>query len=347
MTRNEYRRALIMLRALQRGYSGHVRLERRTTLGSMCFSVSEERSMGTLYGVLVGRRKDDYYAAALGELRRDCRGQAMLNAGFDPRNIAGKPLEAYQLVTVLSVEEKNCELVLAGNINGSFEMNWLAVRNAACALFVRTVEPRRESEDMEKEQDAHEQTGVSFAEPTSAPDPQGMGTDVADVGKDLQTGDLEKISEIGTEIHIKTKVCAETEMDGSDEKKAEKRDTYTQTPVCNAASMLQIRPGTEWPESLAAVQNLFDMSTSFEEINVPGYVFVRAPLPENAGYGFCAIGIHAENGKPKSVCYALPAAFSSEPPAGLEGYVWRGEGNDGWWMVFLDAETGEEIEPVP
>jgi len=350
MTRNEYRRALIMLRALQRGYSGHVRLERRTTLGSMCFSVNEENGAGTLYGVLVGRRKDDYYAAALGELRRDCRGQAMLNAGFDPRNIAGRPLEAYKLVTVLSVEENDCELVLAGNINGSYEMNWIAVRNAACALFVRTVEPRSEAAVMEmldEAQDARKQTEVSFCESMIAPNPHGKETEVSDAETDTQIDDLEKISEDGAEIPIKTEVCAEMESDEDFEGKAENEERYTQTSVHNAASLLQIHPETDWPEALAAVRSLFDMSAPFEEINVPGYVFVRAPLPENAGYGFCAIGIHAEDEKPKSVCYALPAVFSSEPPAGMEGYVWRGEGNNGWWMIFLDAETGEEIENVP
>lgn len=40
MIRNDYRRALIMLRALEKGYSGHVRLERRTLRGNMQFSIT-------------------------------------------------------------------------------------------------------------------------------------------------------------------------------------------------------------------------------------------------------------------------------------------------------------------
>ena len=40
MIRNDYRRALIMLRALEKGYSGHVRLERRTLRGNMPFSIT-------------------------------------------------------------------------------------------------------------------------------------------------------------------------------------------------------------------------------------------------------------------------------------------------------------------
>ena len=40
MLRNDYRRALIMLRAVEKGYAGHARLERRTLTGSMCFTAS-------------------------------------------------------------------------------------------------------------------------------------------------------------------------------------------------------------------------------------------------------------------------------------------------------------------
>ena len=37
MTKNEYRRSLILLRSNESGYSGHVRMERRVTTGSMTF----------------------------------------------------------------------------------------------------------------------------------------------------------------------------------------------------------------------------------------------------------------------------------------------------------------------
>ena len=40
MVRNDYRRSLIMLRAHEPGYSGHVRLERRVMMGTMNFIVT-------------------------------------------------------------------------------------------------------------------------------------------------------------------------------------------------------------------------------------------------------------------------------------------------------------------
>ena len=37
MGKNDYRRSLIMLRGLEKGYSGHARLERRVLSGTMDF----------------------------------------------------------------------------------------------------------------------------------------------------------------------------------------------------------------------------------------------------------------------------------------------------------------------
>ena len=47
MAKNDYRRSLIMLRAHERGYSGHVRLEHRVMMGSMYFTVSEKNASQT------------------------------------------------------------------------------------------------------------------------------------------------------------------------------------------------------------------------------------------------------------------------------------------------------------
>jgi hypothetical protein len=62
MIRNDYRRALILLRSAIRGMSGHVRLERRTLGGSMRFSVSGAGASDTLRAVLMRRGKGGWTA---------------------------------------------------------------------------------------------------------------------------------------------------------------------------------------------------------------------------------------------------------------------------------------------
>ena len=134
MLRNDYRRALIMFRSLEQGYSGHARLERRTLMGTLCLTACAPGALA-LRAALVGRRGNDYFAAPLGALRRDSRGQYSLIASFDPRNIEGRELEEYQLLVVVDAGDP-CHLVLSGNVCGSVQMDWERVRRAACALFL-------------------------------------------------------------------------------------------------------------------------------------------------------------------------------------------------------------------
>ena len=134
MLRNDYRRALIMFRSLEQGFSGHARLERRTLMGTLCLTACAPGA-AALCAALAGRRGNDYFAAPLGVLRRDSRGQYSLIASFDPRNIEGRELEEYQLLVVVDAGDP-CHLVLSGNVCGSVQMDWERVRRAACALFL-------------------------------------------------------------------------------------------------------------------------------------------------------------------------------------------------------------------
>lgn len=135
MMKNDYRRALIMLRAHEKGYSGHIRLEHRTLSGSMYFMVGALGNGNTLCAALVRRdAKGAYFAVKLGELRRDSRGQATLAYSFDPRNIDGRPLEEYRVAVVVERRPDGCGLVLSGNVNGAREVSWPEVSAAACSV---------------------------------------------------------------------------------------------------------------------------------------------------------------------------------------------------------------------
>ena len=151
MMRNDYRRALILLRSHAAGFSGHVRLERRTLMGSMYFVVQAPDSAENLRAVLVGRDRSGYFACALGQFKRDSRGQAVLSHSFDPRKLCGRELEQYQLVAVV---RGDCEIVLSGNVTGSAELNWVQVRAAVCALYGAPEEEAGETAAEEEVEDA-------------------------------------------------------------------------------------------------------------------------------------------------------------------------------------------------
>lgn len=135
MMKNDYRRSLIMLRTHAQGYSGHVRLERRTLMGTMYVMINAPGDGSVLCASLVRRNnRGEYVAVKLGELRRDGRGQASLAYSFDPRNIEGAALEEYWLIAIVARDPLGrCSVVLSGNVNGSREVDWDAVQAAACA----------------------------------------------------------------------------------------------------------------------------------------------------------------------------------------------------------------------
>ena len=69
MLRNDYRRALIMLRSLRAGIAGYVRLERRTLIGTMQFTVTGAREDELLYALLLYQVNGLWYAQRPGALR--------------------------------------------------------------------------------------------------------------------------------------------------------------------------------------------------------------------------------------------------------------------------------------
>lgn len=159
MMRNDYRRTLILLRSHAEGYSGHVRLERRTLMGSMYFMIQAPQDGSALQAALVGRGRTGYYACPLGELKRDGRGQASLSSSFDPRDLCGRELEQYQLVAVTRVAGETCEIVLSGNVSGHAELDWERARQALCLSLMNDGVARRAQEEAEQaERDGEEVT---------------------------------------------------------------------------------------------------------------------------------------------------------------------------------------------
>ncbi len=325
MVRNEYRRALIMLRRLERGYSGHVRLEYRATMGNMYFTVEDEQRQGTLYAALIGARRGDYYAAPLGPLQSDSRGQYRLRAAFDPRDISGRNLEEYRLVLVIRVAEDSCAPVLTGNLNGSFNADWAAVGAAACALFNSDVQ-------------------AESAEATVATEPVAEETAAVEM-EETKPENPNEVPEARPEIHIEVRALPFSPENANEQAEVSSSEVIESSDEgkIEATSEPPTVVDAEWPEEIARLKPIFAQGERFTPFDAAGYEFVRAPMPENSGYTDCAIGIRAENGRPNAVCYALPAAYTPEPPPGLEGYVWHGDHASGWWAIFLDAETGEEL----
>ena len=172
MQRNDYRRALLMLRSLMNGYSGHARIEIRTLMGNLSIRATVPPGAQSVRAALVGRRSALYFAHPLGNLRRDMRGQAGLSVSFDPRDVGGRPLEAYSLLALVTINDGVCQLALVGNLNGSCENDWSRVRDVVCALYAPQPRPEEMPEAVPYSREIAEEPAVDKIPEVFDEDPQ-------------------------------------------------------------------------------------------------------------------------------------------------------------------------------
>ena len=372
MNKNEYRRGLIMLRPIAQGYSGHVRLERRTLMGSMYFIVNLPDAPGDMKAALVGQRDGAYYAAELGTLRRDGRGQATLSYSFDPRNIDGRTLEEYMFAVIARVEGCICEPVLLGNVEGSREADFSLVEQAVCGLFTQACGPAADIPEGPIPIQPPRRPGPRPEMPLTGPGPQPSQPEQPEIPEQAPEGeagrpagpgqgteggtgqppvpDLPAEPENGMEA-APERPAAPGQISGEEE--AENgADTEDTAPAFAAGGQKQetaadaagIDASVPWAEAIEGIRSYFAEQPARRLSFDDDFIYVRAPMPEGSGFPYVMIGIETEDGRVESVRFALPGRFSDSPPAGLDGYVWQGGPTEGWWVLTVDPRTGNPIE---
>ena len=319
MNRNEYRRALIMLRSLLNGYSGHARIEIRTLTGNLSIIASTPQNAQSVRAALVGKRRSEYFAYPLGNLRRDLRGQAGLTVTFDPRDIGGRTLDAYSLLALVTINDGECELALVGNLNGSCEMDWSQVRDTVCALYA----PQPRGDMREPEENA--------AEPETA-------SEAAEENDDPDTRE-------GASCPLENRVVQEEKAEqqpenAQDESAGESSDegiVWGFTPENDENGAAGTAEG-EAAEDRRGESYAEDREDSPEPFRREGWTFTRIALPAACGYPYAYVGMP---GCGREMCVALPAQFTPEPPAGLDEYDWSGGAGQGWWVRCYPVETAD------
>ena len=368
MLRNDYRRALIMFRSLEQGYSGHARLERRTLMGTLCLTACAPGA-AALCAALAGRRGNDYFAAPLGVLRRDSRGQYSLIASFDPRNIEGRELEEYQLLVVVDAGDP-CRLVLSGNVNGSVQMDWERVRRAACALFVPGANARAgqsaedqplpaadapaaepPSDNVYEDAPAAEPPSDNVYEDAPAAEPPSdnayADAPAVEPSSDNAYADAPAVEPSSDNAYADAPAVEPSSDIGFADAPAvepSSDNAYADAPAVEPSSAAAppaedrpLDPSQPWPQPFEAVRALFSGGEWMEEPPLAGYAFVRASLTDSSAAPWVAIGVRAEGGMPVQVVYAFPADEDETPPAGLEDCI-RFSGAREWWLRFEPAQ---------
>lgn len=307
MIRNDYRRALIMLRSLANGYSGHARIEVRTLAGTLSALASIPQGDRSVYAALVGSHRGKYYAAPLGIFRRDMRGQGVMSVNFDPRDIGGRPLEAYGLLTLVEVTGGKQDIAMVGNLNGNVDVDWGRAKDAACALYraeaVPVSELLSEKTELESEMLPDDQEKIIW-DLTPAPD----------VREEVQEEIREEIREEVQEEELQELPLVEEETPEPEE---------------------DVLPEVEVPPEVEIIPEPEESEPPMEG---EGWSFVKIPMVKGCGFDCSYIGVRSAC-TPDAICYALPACFTPEPPPGLDEYEWVGDNRSGWWIY---CETPSE-----
>ena len=371
VNKNEYRRGLIMLRPIAQGYSGHVRLERRTLMGSMYFIVNLPDVPGDLHAVLAGQKNGAYYAAEIGVLRRDGRGQANLAYSFDPRCIDGRSLEDYIFVVIARMNGCACQIVLSGNVDGSREADFEQVEQAVCELLtaecgpaadiperpfpiIPPVRPEPVPRPYPTEPAVPEPVPRPYPTEPAVPEPvpRPYPTEPAVPEPVPRPYPTEPAVPEPVPRPYPTEPAVPDTGEAGGGSPSGPEGMPPDRPVFSgsarqsetAAERAGVDTSMPWASAIEGIRELFATHPAETLPFDDDFVYVRAPMPEGSGYPYVMIGIETDDGRVEEVRFALPGAFSPEPPAGLDGYVWQGGPSGGWWVLTVDPRTGNPIE---
>ena len=371
--KNDYRRALILLRSSLGGVNGHVRLERRTLMGSMQFTVSGLKTDMPLQAAMAAKTAAGWKITHIGTLGRDMRGQAGLNWTFDPRNIEGLPLEKYIVLLVLETDGHTCRAVLTGYVNGAKQVDWDRVEQAACASYIHAAQnstenimhksvpetpPQTAPENIPQEgvpetlpQTADEGFDAPAVENTAMQNAESSGQDEFDrpsaqESAAEETNWAEKVFADPMDAPAKEGTAAASTISIDTMDAPAKEETAAASAIFadpmdipareakTAMEALGLDAARRWPENIEPLREAFAASVPVFMQEMPDHVFVR--MAHSAECPLCMTGVRAKDGAPLSVAYAIPTGGQEETPAGLEGYMRRGD----WWIAVADAETG-------
>lgn len=303
MDQKKFSRQLIVLRAIINGYSGHARLTQSPNGQELEIRVQSPSGMRALYAVIVERCEEGYRGCPLGALAVDERGQGM--GAYSMEGLSVAP----EILAIVEQSDDNCLLALSGFLSGSRDVNWAGVRSAACEAVATG-----ECSDC-----------VPGIQPRETDSPAAVTLP-------------DEASEPDERDHSR-KADAEPERRDSAEKKPD--EGRSRRGADSAAEVAGIRSGQEWPEEIAALKPLFEAGAPVTPFPGSRYTFIA--VPASASQPAFHAGIWARNGCPSRVAYAIRGESPTVAPQGLEGFLWRASADGGFWVAYLDAQTGRPV----
>jgi hypothetical protein len=170
----------------------------------------------------------------------------------------------------------------------------------------------------------------------------------ADLARDLmKTAVLDINTEINDEI-VATENYFEYEKEFENKFKAERIMTKRMSDAFDFNTSGDCRYYARVKDELERLFSSYPPENTLNGI-IEDSNWVRINYKDDKYYSVGAIGY---KNKPLYICYAVPAEYSSQPPAELEGACqwlpkkYSAYTGDGYWIMYQDADTGDTIKDI-
>lgn len=120
-------------------------------------------------------------------------------------------------------------------------------------------------------------------------------------------------------------------------------DPFRASTDGTAAQAAGVSPDAVWPEEIAALQEPFENQPAVRAYPGSSYTFIL--MPANDDQPEYLAGIRCLHNLPVRAAYAVRGEDATACPPGLETFLWRGcSDGGGYWVTYIDAQTGEPVD---
>ena len=231
---------------------------------------------------------------------------------------------------LLDVKQSDYDIVLWGSTE--INNNWQT--EIELMLEKEKIIPSNGASEVVEVNKTHEQNGDSYSTEFI---PQAINETENITGDEVLEQFIDKVIEL--DEHAETQIAPQGENET--EVKNDKSESIEQSDFVN-------EPGF-YARLSPQIDKMFEENEPEQILAeiIPGGKFCKVDFDDGTGY--YVFGVIYENSSPRYLCYGLPSKKDGNPPKEFSGlYQWLpidplNEHGDGFYMMYQDANTGENI----
>lgn len=368
LNRDIYRRIYIMFDQDEKGcslykdreLSGYLKVETRGNRGRLTTALQNLNPNFT-YKVKLLKNGDKAVVADFGAVRVDEKGRGGAEWTFDADNIqnTGVKFEEFS-VAFIEADDGSNKLIPLSSVMDKKRFNWKSLYKKYLSLLDSDNE---KITNKSSDNDDSEIEDKSYTEESKMFEIDSTGS-IEDKTDEIYEVELTK-ENIFTEKKDVNSSYAEAEPDVHDEEKNEVISNFKNTDKKSSDFKIAASENEGYikylKEYINNIVNYLEEVQPFEK-NLEGYRWWKIKTGHMDGnFDHYLVGfVNDEDGTLKYIAYGMPGFFTlaDQPFGGMTGFVFwhpvkenlRGAGDEGYWILHIDAKTGQIAvpkEPTP